>query len=178
MPFVHMHARTNPKSPYPDVDLGLYTKAQRKVGSLPEGIGKPEWRPERGFPTTPGWLHAIMEAQQELSHSNQNVGMPALVLLSAKGAAPLVWNEKMTTEDTVLVVDDIAKAASKLLPQVTITRIPGALHDVFLSTPDARSKAYNTMGQWLLGGVLAPAQGLPIPPKSIVPKDLPHVSAL
>ena len=84
----------------------------------------------------------------------------------------------MSTEDTVLVVDDIAKAASKLLPQVTITRIPGALHDVFLSTPDARSKAYNTMWQWLLGGVLAPAQGLPIPPKSIVPKDLPHVSAL
>lgn len=54
----------------------------------------------------------------------------------------------MTRADSVLVVDDIARAALKLGSSVTIERIDGALHDVFLSRREARAEAYERMERW------------------------------
>jgi hypothetical protein len=51
----------------------------------------------------------------------------------------------MRATDSVLVVDDIARAATRISSTVTITRIDGALHDVFLSGPDARARAFDAL---------------------------------
>jgi len=55
----------------------------------------------------------------------------------------------MTSSDSVLVVDDIARAATRIGHVVTIARIDGALHDVFLSRPEPRATAFRTLAEWI-----------------------------
>jgi alpha-beta hydrolase superfamily lysophospholipase len=64
---------------------------------------------------------------------------------------PTRWSEELTRADTVLVVDDIARASLKLGASVTVERIPGALHDIFLSRADARDIAYERLDRWVIG---------------------------
>ena len=51
---------------------------------------------------------------------------------------------------------DIARAALKLGPSVTVERIDGALHDVFLSRREARAEAYERLGRWVTGWAATP----------------------
>ena len=138
-PIVNARARFDPYGSHPVVDLGFYTRAQREVGSLPDS---PEgWRPPQGFPTHPAWLAAILEGHRRVA-LGVDVGAPALVLLSARSILAASWNPEMTEVDSVLVVDDIARRATRIAETVTIARIDGALHDVFLSRPRPRERAY------------------------------------
>jgi hypothetical protein len=66
---------------------------------------------------------------------------------------PTRWSDELTRADSVLVVDDIARAALKLGPSVTVERIDGALHDVFLSRREAREDAYARLERWVTGWV-------------------------
>jgi alpha-beta hydrolase superfamily lysophospholipase len=153
-PLVQARARWDPLGPHPAVDLGFYTRAQRELGSLPTAGYRTEWRPEFGFPTHPAWLAAILEGHRRVA-SGINVGCPTLVLLSARSSLQLNWNASMTASDSVLVVDEIARAATKIGRDVTVARIDGAVHDVFLSRPEARDAAYRAVERWLLRGALA-----------------------
>jgi len=51
----------------------------------------------------------------------------------------------------VLVVDDIARAATRIAATVTIARIDGALHDVFLSAAHARAEAADRLVSFVSG---------------------------
>ncbi|WP_127473032.1 alpha/beta hydrolase [Microbacterium sulfonylureivorans] len=147
-PLVSARARFDPRGTQPVVDLGFYTRAQTEVGALPLPVDEPSWRPERGFPTRPGWLAAILEGHRRVA-AGVEVGCPVLVLLSARSTPPISWNETMTSTDSVLVVDDIAKSATRIGRLVTIARIDGAIHDVFLSRPEPRAQAYRDLERWL-----------------------------
>ena len=151
-PLVRAAARVDPFARQPDLDLGFYTRAQRELGSLPEV--NDEWRPARGFPTSPGWLAAILEGHATVA-AGVDVGCPALVLMSSSWTAPLQWSDAMTSTDSVLDVDGIARAATRIGREVTIARVPGALHDVFLSAPEPRAEAYRRLRRWLVDGALA-----------------------
>ena len=65
---------------------------QTEVGALPLPVPEPEWRPERGFATRPGWLAAILDGHRRVA-GGLDVGCPALVLLSARSTPPLAWDE-------------------------------------------------------------------------------------
>lgn len=150
-PIVQARARFDPMGEHPVVDYGFYRRAQRELGTLPDA---PEgWRPERGFPTHPGWLAAIMAGHAQIA-AGVEVRCPALVLLSAHSSSPLSWSDQMTSTDSVLVVDDIARAATRIGREVTIARIGGAVHDVFLSGSTARMRAYRVLRGWFTGGAL------------------------
>ncbi len=145
-PLVGARARWDPLGAHPVVDLGFYTRAQRQIGSLPQA---PEgWRPERGFPTHPGWLAAVIAGHARVA-AGVDVGCPALVLLSSRSVSPLRWDDAMTAADSVLVVDDIARAATRIGGLVTIARIDEAIHDVFLSREPARRVAEAHVEQFL-----------------------------
>ncbi|MFG6475265.1 alpha/beta hydrolase [Microbacterium sp. P06] len=145
-PLVNARARFDPYGAQPVVDLGFYTRAQREVQSLPES---PEgWRPPQGFPTHPAWLAAILEGHRRVA-LGVDVGAPALVLLSARSILPTTWNPGMTGADSVLVVDDIARSATRIGRTVTIARVDGALHDVFLSRAEPRARAYAALDSFL-----------------------------
>lgn len=150
-PLVAARARFDPLGVHPVVDLGFYTRAQRELGTLPDS---PEgWRPERGFPTHPGWLAAVMAGHAAVA-AGLEIDCPVLVLLSARSTSPLQWSDEMTKTDSVLVVDDIARAATRLGPRVTIDRIPDAIHDVFLSGHGAAEAAYAALQSWLTRGAM------------------------
>ena len=55
----------------------------------------------------------------------------------------------MTSTDSVLFVDDIARAATRIGELVTIARIEGAIHDVFRSRPEPRAAAFATLDRWM-----------------------------
>ncbi|MDQ1124578.1 alpha/beta hydrolase [Microbacterium trichothecenolyticum] len=143
-PLVNARARFDPLGTHPVVDLGFYTRAQRDAGTLPDSPDG--WRPAQGFPTHPGWLAAVIAGHARVA-SGLDAGCPALVLLAARSTVALTWNDAMRASDSVLVVDDIARAATRIAPTVTITRIDGALHDVFLSASAARDAAYAALGR-------------------------------
>ena len=151
-PLIAARARFDPLGAHPVVDLGFYTRAQRALGALPES---PEgWRPERGFATHPGWLAAITAGHARVQ-AGLGIDAPVLTLLSARGTSPLQWADAMTASDSVLVVDDIARAATRLGRRTSIARITDAVHDVFLSAPRPREEAYRALRAWLTTGALA-----------------------
>jgi alpha-beta hydrolase superfamily lysophospholipase len=151
-PIVEMRARIDPRGTQPAVDLGFYTRAQNEIGSLPAGKERAAWRPDRGFPTAPGWLAAVLNGHRRVA-AGVEVDCPAFAVLSAHSTPALTWRESMTSTDSVLVVDDIARAATRIGRLVTVARIDGAIHDVFLSRPAPRAAAYQALDRWLAGYV-------------------------
>ena len=148
-PMVAWGARVNPMGPMPNVDLGFYT---RSVSKELDGEWEYDsaWRPERGFTTHPAWLTAILAGHAKVA-AGIDVGAPVLTLLSARSTIQAKWDDAMLTTDIVLVVDDIADRVLKLGPEVTVARIDGAMHDVFLSREPARAVAYSSITKWLEG---------------------------
>jgi alpha-beta hydrolase superfamily lysophospholipase len=148
-PMVGLQARLRPLDTLPQVDMGFYTRAQREVRDTPLDVN-PEWRPEQTMAVHSGWLHAILAGHTRVA-AGLHIDAPVCVLLSAKSAVPTRWSEELTRADTVLVVDDIARASLRLGESVTVERIPGALHDIFLSRADARDIAYERLDRWVMG---------------------------
>jgi len=152
-PLVRAAAKIDPLGRHPEVDLGFYTRAQRELGTLPHVPGAEAWRPERGFSTHPGWLAAILAGHAQVA-AGVEVGCPTLVMLSSAWTPPLQWSDAMTSTDSVLDVDGIARASTRIGSLVTIARIPDAIHDVFLSRAEPRAQAYTILDRWISGGAL------------------------
>jgi len=153
-PLVGVRAALDPLGAHPAVDLGFYTRAQSEIGSLALPGYREQWRPARGFPTHPGWLAAVLAGHGRVA-GGVDVGCPALVILATRSSNPLVWSEAMTSTDAVLVVDDIARAATRIGREVTVARIEDGIHDLFLSRPAPRAQAYGVLQRWLTGGALS-----------------------
>lgn len=150
-PVVELHSRLRPLDTLPQVDMGFYTRAQREACGHDLDVN-PAWRPEQTMAVHHGWLAAILAGHARVA-AGLHVTAPVCVLLSQRSSVPTRWSDELTRTDSVLVVDDIARAALKLGDSVTIERIPGALHDVFLSRPEARDLAYERMDRWVMGAL-------------------------
>ena len=151
-PVVNMSARLRPTTvALPQLDWGFYVRAQREVTEAAdlEAVNF-EWRPEQSFTVLSGWLSAIVDGHTEVQ-KGLDVGAPVCVMLSARSQFALNYNVLMRSADTVLEVEGIARAALRLGPSVTVERIDGALHDIFLSAPDVRDEAYARLDTWLSG---------------------------
>ncbi|HEX5634564.1 MAG TPA: alpha/beta hydrolase [Gemmatimonadales bacterium] len=148
-PVIGFHARVNPMGAMPNVDLGFYTRSVSKQLDG-EWDFNPEWRPERGFPTHPAWLTAILAGHATVAEGI-DVGAPVLTLVSARSTLLPKWDAAMLSSDIVLVVDDIAQRSLRLGPEVTVARIDGALHDITLSREPARTAGYTAITHWLRG---------------------------
>lgn len=148
-PLVELSAALLPHEAAPSIDFGYYTRAQKEVS--PEGspieINK-DWRPENSFPVRAGWLKAIISGHNTVS-LGLGIDKPVGVLLSARSALPTRWSEELKEVDSVLTVNDIAKAALKISSNMTIRRIDGALHDVFLSATAPRRDAYMALDEFV-----------------------------
>ncbi|PRB63920.1 alpha/beta hydrolase [Microbacterium sp. MYb45] len=150
-PMVELQARIRPMEAAPQVDLGYYTRAQLEVADPDDPMEvNPLWRPAQTMAVYAGWLHAILSGHKAVA-AGLGITAPVCVLLSARFVPPTRWSEELTSADSVLVVDDIARAALRLGASVTVERIDGALHDVFLSRHDAREDAYRRLERWVTG---------------------------
>ncbi|GAB3585967.1 alpha/beta hydrolase [Leifsonia lichenia] len=148
-PLIGLQARVDPRAPLPNVDLGFYT---RSVSSTMEGEWDYDlnWRPVRGFAVRPVWLAAVMAGHARVA-SGLSIDAPVLTMVSARSTILPRWTPEMMSSDIVLVVDEIAQRALKLAPTVTVSRIDGALHDIFLSRQPVRQHAYAELRRWLRG---------------------------
>lgn len=148
-PLVQLGARMQPLGTLPQIDLGFYS---RSISKLTGGDWdfNPLWRPERGFPAHRAWLGAVI-AGQALVEAGLAIDAPVLTLLSARSTILLRWSEQMRSSDSVLVVDDIARQSLRLGATVSVVRLEGAVHDVFLSHESVRDEAYLQVRRWLRG---------------------------
>jgi len=73
------------------------------------------------------------------------------------------YTEEAQSVDTVLDVRQIAKWSHQLGDDVTVGRVPGAMHDVFLSRKEVREEAFAHTARWLAYALEAdrPGRGLP-----------------
>lgn len=151
-PLVGLQAKWHPlDNALPQVDAGFYSRAVRESADPDDPIEiNPQWRPEKSMPVAAGWLKAVTNGHQRVA-AGLTIEAPICVLLSARTALPLRWSDELLSADSVLVVDDIARAALNLGPSVTIERLDGALHDVFLSRKEVRDEAYVRLGRWVAG---------------------------
>lgn len=146
-PLVELQARVDPRAPLPKVDLGFYS---RSISADEDGLWEynKEWRPERGFTAHPAWLRAILAGHATVA-AGLTIDVPIFTMLSARSTLIPKWSVEMMTSDVVLRVDDIAVRSTKLGPRVTILRLNGALHDIFLSAEPVRQTAYRELTRWL-----------------------------
>ncbi len=151
-PVVNFRAMQNPRElALPQLDLGFYKRAQRMVADPREQAEINEkWRPDQSLPVLTGWLRAIIAGHARVAAGLQ-VAAPSCVLLSARSQFGVAWRDEMLRADTVLDVELVARAALRLGASVTVERIDGALHDVFLSEPIVREDAYNRLRRWVTG---------------------------
>jgi alpha-beta hydrolase superfamily lysophospholipase len=150
-PVLGLHSRLRPFDNWPQADLGFYSRAQAEAFDPddPYEIDQ-KWRPERTMTVHIGWINAVLAGHAHVA-AGLHIDAPVCVMLSARTALPTAWSEDLTRTDSVLIVDDIARASLKLGPSVTVERIDGALHDIFLSRHEARELAYARMDHWVTG---------------------------
>lgn len=108
----------------------------------------PRYRPPQAFPVRAAWLRAVLDGQAEVARGLR-LSVPVLVLLSTASSNGMVWSDRMLRTDAVLDVSAIALRAATLGDSVTLERIEGALHDVFLSAPEVRTEAFDRLSRWL-----------------------------
>jgi alpha-beta hydrolase superfamily lysophospholipase len=106
------------------------------------------WKPVESFAVRAGWLRAVRMGHRAV-HRGIDVAAPVLTLCSARSIVPQGWTEEAATVDTVLDVRQIAKWSHQLGRQVTVIRVEGALHDVFLSGKAVRDDVHEKVGRWL-----------------------------
>lgn len=111
------------------------------------------WKPVESFPVRFGWLRAIRAGHAQV-HRGLDVRCPILVLSSDRTAFTRTLDERAHSSDIVLDVTQIRRWASSLGSHVTSVAVPGAKHDVVLSRPEARERAYTEIQRWLSAYVL------------------------
>ncbi|HEU5036314.1 MAG TPA: alpha/beta hydrolase [Nocardioides sp.] len=136
-----------PKRVVPRTPEGHYGRSLH-VEHDGEWMFNTEWKPLDSFPVTFGWLRAIRMGHDEL-HSGLDVGCPVLVLSSADTRWPKEMGPDAHGYDIVLEVPQIRQWASAIGSHVTYVAIPGARHDVVLSLPEPRDRAYAELDTWL-----------------------------
>jgi alpha-beta hydrolase superfamily lysophospholipase len=107
-----------------------------------------QWKPLAVSGVKASWLRAIYRAQCEL-HRGLTIDCPVLVMRSGTSFKSKHWSDKFMESDAVLNVEHIRKYAPLLGKNVTEIVIDGGLHDLFLSVPKIRTKAYNSLFEWL-----------------------------
>ena len=113
-------------------------------------------KPLSSFPVYAGWLRAI-RAGHALLHEGLDVPAPVLVLSSDQTRWTALLSEAAHSADLVLDVKQIRQWASSVGPHVTYIAIPGARHDVILSRPEVRERAYREIDTWMSAYVDGPS---------------------
>jgi alpha-beta hydrolase superfamily lysophospholipase len=106
------------------------------------------WKPVGSFPVRFGWLRAIRQGHARV-HRGLGVTAPVLVLSSDRSSAPTQMCDDVHCTDIVLDVRQIRRWSTSIGRHVTYVMVPGAVHDVVLSRPEARAYAYDQLERWL-----------------------------
>lgn len=151
-PLIDPLARVRPKARLKLPELGFYW---RTLSDQADGEWQLNeiWRPQFSFPITAGWLSAILAGHAKVARG-LSIEVPILVLISSRSVISAKWHAEMKRTDSVLDVELVAERSLKLGARVTVNRIDGALHDVFLSAGPVRAQAHADLRDWARGYIL------------------------
>jgi alpha-beta hydrolase superfamily lysophospholipase len=143
---VHLRAKRRPFSVI-KVRPGIYGQTLHVTGTG-EWEYDTDLKPLAGFPVTLGWMSAIRRAQASI-HRGVETGVPTLVLRSDKSGTAHQYSPSADRCDLVIDTRQTGRWAGQLGRRVTDAPINDARHDVFLSLPEPRARAYATLATWL-----------------------------
>lgn len=148
-PLVTQVARTQSRWPIPIAGPAFY---DRTINAELDGEWtlEPAWRPLPTHPIRPGWLDAVMAGHKRVQ-AGLGLEIPILVLTSHRTIIGSRWREEMRSADVVLDVKQVWRRLPDLGSTVTLVKVPGAVHDVLLSPPDVRARAYAGIDSWYQG---------------------------
>jgi len=107
------------------------------------------WKPLESWPVHAGWIRAIRLAHHRVTHGIE-LGIPILVLSSDRhGKVSSMADPDVFRTDLVLDVEQIRRRAPLLGRNVTISQVPGALHDVTLSREPVRRAVFDRIDRFL-----------------------------
>ncbi len=106
------------------------------------------WKPPDSFPVYAGWLRAVRNGHTRF-HRGIGLRQPALVLSSARSSQPEEMGPDVHRTDIVLDVEQIRRWTPAVGLHTTSIAIDDARHDLFLSMPAVRSRAYEALDRWL-----------------------------
>lgn len=107
------------------------------------------FKPLSGHQKYFGWLRSVLLGQRALHKGKVDMGVPALTLCSDTSILNEAFSPDSHSADVVLDVEQIRRWAPTLARRVTVETIPGARHDVFLSTHAIREEALRACSRWL-----------------------------
>lgn len=112
-------------------------------------------KPSDSFPVYAGWIRAIFAGHNAVEEG-LDIDTPVLVQTSTRSLRKIGYDPEMETTDIVLDVDAIARRSIQLGRTVVLNRIPGAMHDLFLSHQSAQTEAFSGLLRFARG-FLTPA---------------------
>lgn len=95
-----------------------------------------------------GWCQAILRGHERIAQG-LDIDCPVFAILSKRYNPSTTWSEDLAKADLVLNVTQNANRLPALGDRVTVVRIDGAKHDVFLSLPQARQAAFAELSRWM-----------------------------
>lgn len=107
------------------------------------------WKLRRSPDVTAGWVRAISEAQHALRDGKADIGIPILLMYSARSVDTPEWTPEHNAADGVLDVADIRRYGLMLGRDITCFRVYGGLHDLFLSNQRLLAALYPRVFSWL-----------------------------
>lgn len=143
------------------VDLFAPLAPRLPVGRLAPHYGRAlhrgsggEWdydltlKPHEGFPVRAGWLRTIRRGHAQVARG-LDIRCPVLVLTSDATGDSTRPHDAVLTTDSVLDVEQTARVAPGIGPDVTLVRVAGGAHDLSLSPEPARSRFFTEVTTWL-----------------------------
>ena len=114
----------------------------------------PKLKPVQSFPVYPQFLSAVFAGHQRVA-DGLDLQVPVLMQTSKASTigkyGPNKYVPEMASTDIVLDVEILAQRALKLADQVVVDRIPGAMHDIFLSTDEVAQEAFARIVKFVRG---------------------------
>ncbi|HLS33843.1 MAG TPA: alpha/beta hydrolase, partial [Brevibacterium sp.] len=107
-------------------------------------------KPPESFPVYAGWIRAIFAGHEAVEDGLQ-IEAPILVQTSTRSLRKIGYDPEMEATDIVLDVDAIARRSIHLGRTVVLNRVPGAMHDLFLSHPTAQIDAFRGLLRFARG---------------------------
>ncbi|WP_151528542.1 MULTISPECIES: alpha/beta hydrolase [Corynebacterium] len=105
-------------------------------------------KPLAGFPKRLTWLRAVAQSQQRLARDELRTQIASLVLTAERSGEGDTLADAHSS-DIVLEVADIWARAPHLSSVLSITALPQAMHDVYLSAQPTRTQALELTVDWM-----------------------------
>jgi len=108
----------------------------------------PAWKRLDRVPVHAGWVRAVVRAQRELQ-GGLAVACPVLVLRAATSGRADALDDGVRRRDVVLDTADMVRFGPGIGARVTVVAVPDGIHDLVLSRPEVRARAFAEQFAWL-----------------------------